>query len=66
MHLLRRIEGYLKTTGVAASRFGRDAVGDPGFVRSLRAGREPRAQMVRRIVAYIEREECRETEDAKG
>ena len=54
MHLLRRIEKYLRASGTAASRFGRDVVGDPGFVRQLRSGREPRPTTVRRVTAYLE------------
>jgi hypothetical protein len=53
MHLLWTIERYLRETGVTPSRFGRDAMGDPGFVASLRRGREPRPATVRRVAAYL-------------
>lgn len=53
MHLLSTIERYLRTSGVAPSRFGRDAVGDPQFVASLRRGREPRENTVRRVTDYL-------------
>lgn len=55
MHLLSMIERYLRESGIPASRFGRDAMGDPGFVATLRRGREPRAGTIRRVQAYIVR-----------
>lgn len=53
MHLLSTIERYLRETGTPPSRFGRDALGDPGFVAGLRRGREPRDATLRRVGAYI-------------
>jgi len=53
MHLLSTVERYLRESGVTASRFGRDAMGDPGFVATLRRGREPRDATVRRVAAYL-------------
>lgn len=53
MHLLSTIERYLRESGVTASRFGRDAVGDPCFVTMLRRGREPRDATVKRVAAYL-------------
>jgi hypothetical protein len=53
MHLLSTIERYLRRSGVAPCRFGRDAMGDPGFVASLRRGREPRPATVRKVAAYL-------------
>lgn len=53
MHLLSTVERYLRESGVPASRFGRDAMGDPGFVAGLRRGREPRDGTVRRVAAYL-------------
>lgn len=53
MHLLSTIERYLRENDVPASRFGRDCMGDPGFVASLRRGREPRDATIRRVSAYF-------------
>ena len=53
MHLLSTIEHHLRKSGVTPTRFGRDAMGDPGFVASLRRGREPRESTVRRVAAYL-------------
>ena len=39
---------------MAATRFGRDAVGDPRFVFDLRKGREPRPETEHRVRRYIE------------
>lgn len=53
MHLLSTIERYLRESGTPASRFGREAMGDPGFVASLRRGREPRDTTTKRVAAYL-------------
>lgn len=53
--LLYRIERHIKARRTPPARFGRDAVGDPCFVFDLRDGREPRAQTVARVNAYIDR-----------
>jgi hypothetical protein len=55
MYLLSMIERYLRESGIPASRFGRDAMGDPGFVATLRRGREPRESTIHRVQAYIAR-----------
>lgn len=55
MELLRRIEIYLKRSGMPAARFGREAVRDPRFVADLRRGREPRTRTIERVRAFIER-----------
>jgi tRNA-dihydrouridine synthase len=52
--LLPRIERHLRRTGVAASTFGRDSVGDPGLVADLRRGRYPRPSLARRIEAWLD------------
>ena len=51
--LIAAVEGHLARTGTSASAFGRKAVGDPCFVRDLRAGREPRSRVVSRVVEYM-------------
>ena len=53
MHLLSTLERYLRESGATPSRFGRDEMGDPGFVASLKRGREPRPATVRRVAAYL-------------
>lgn len=64
MHLLRRIEIYLRRSGTPATRFGREAVRDPRFVLDLRNGREPGPEMERRVCAYIEANQVRMGERA--
>lgn len=53
MHLLSMIERYLTESGIPPSRFGRDAVGDPGLVETLRRGRQPGDRLVRRVADHI-------------
>ena len=55
MTILIKIDRYLRQTGMPMSKFGRLAVGDPRLVHDLRLGRQPRASMVARIEAFIER-----------
>jgi hypothetical protein len=55
MHLLSMIERHLRNSGIAPTRFGRDAVNDPRFVLDLRNGREPRPSTAERVSAYIAR-----------
>ena len=57
MHLLRRIERYLKASGTPATRFGREAVHDPRLVHDLRRGREPGSIMTARLCAFLDRNE---------
>lgn len=47
------IERHLTLTGISASRFGREAARDPRLVHDMRRGREPRAAMARRVLAYL-------------
>ena len=51
--LLDAVESFLSTSQVAPSRLGREAMGDPTFVRELRRGRLPRPITAAKVVAYI-------------
>lgn len=57
MHLLWRIERYLRRSATSPARFGRDAMGDPRFVFDLRRGREPKPATAARAAAWLERKE---------
>lgn len=48
-----KIEAFLSQTGTTATRFGKEAVGDPSFVFDLRKGREPGYRTARRVLDYI-------------
>ena len=48
------VEEFLECTGMHPGTFGREAVGDPGFVRHLRAGRTTTLEKVDRVVAFTE------------
>lgn len=54
MHLLREVEKFLRLNETPATKFGREAMGDPRFVFDLRKGRDPRPQTVARVRAYLE------------
>ena len=51
--LIRKIEKFLRNTGMPATRFGRLATHDPRFVLDLRNGREPRAQTKERVEHFM-------------
>jgi hypothetical protein len=53
MSLIRTIELFLRRTGMAPTRFGRDSVRDPRFVFDLRNGREPSGRTVRRVEHFM-------------
>jgi phosphopantothenoylcysteine decarboxylase/phosphopantothenate--cysteine ligase len=51
------IEAFLQRTGMSATRFGREAVGDPRFVFDLREkGRAPSARLMDEVTAYMVRQ----------
>ena len=58
MHLLRRVERFLRRSGASPTRFGREALRDPRFVVDLRNGRRPRAATLRRVAAYLDQAEA--------
>jgi len=53
MSILRRIEQFLRDTGMAPARFGRDAARDPRLVFDIRNGREPSARTIRRLEHFM-------------
>ena len=51
--LIRKIEKFLRNTGMPATKFGRLAAQDPRFVLDLRMGRIPRTRTERRIEHFM-------------
>lgn len=51
--ILRRIEKFLRESGMPATRFGRESVGDPRLVADLRNGRSPGMRLCARVEAFI-------------
>ena len=51
--LIRQVEGFLRRTGLPATKFGRLAAADPRLVFDLRNGREPRKRMVLRVEHFM-------------
>ena len=51
--LIRRIERFLRDTGMPWTKFGRLATHDPRFVGDLRNGRTPRAETEARVLRFI-------------
>ncbi len=51
--LIRRIERFLRETGMSWTKFGRLAAHDPRFVGDLRNGRVPRPETEERIEHFM-------------
>lgn len=51
--LLRKIEMFLRETGMPWTRFGRLAAHDPRFVGDLRNGRTPRRETELRVERFM-------------
>ena len=51
--LIRRIERFLRQTGMPCTKFGRLAVSDPRLVTDLRNGRIPRPRMETRVEHFM-------------
>lgn len=51
--LIRRINQFLRRTGMPRCRFGRLAIGDGRFVGDLRNGREPRPKTEKRVEHFM-------------
>ena len=51
--LIRKIEVFLRRTGMPATKFGRLAAHDPRFVLDLRNGRAPRTRTERRVEHFM-------------
>ncbi len=51
--LIRRIEHFLRETGMSWTKFGRLATHDPRFVQDLRNGRTPRPATETRVEHFM-------------
>ena len=51
--LIRKIEVFLRRTGMPATKFGRLAARDPRFVTDLRNGRLPSPRTERRMEHFM-------------
>lgn len=51
--LIRKIEKFLRQTGMPATKFGRLATRDPQFVFDLRRGRIPRTRTEIRVEHFM-------------
>ncbi len=51
--LIRKIETFLRRTGMPPTKFGRLATHDPRFVFDLRMGRTPRARTETRVEHFM-------------
>lgn len=52
--LIRKVENFLQTHKMAATKFGRLAAHDPRFVLDLRMGRIPRKKTEERTLQWME------------
>jgi hypothetical protein len=54
MDLHRRMERYIRRSGTAPTRVGRESLGDPRLVFDMRRGRELRAPTAARLAAWLD------------
>jgi len=47
------VEAFLTSSGMTATAFGKDALGDPSFVTDLRRGRSPGLGSVDKVYEFI-------------
>lgn len=52
--IISQIEGFMDRTGLSASAFGRQAIGDPNLVGDLRDGRMPNLRTLGRLNDFME------------
>lgn len=52
--LAKRVDCFLRISGIAPSRLGRLSAGDPGLVADMRRGRRVGQALARRIEAFME------------
>lgn len=52
------VEAFLEQSGTAATRLGKDALGDPTFVFELRRGRSVSVDIIDRVRAYMRKTEA--------
>jgi hypothetical protein len=53
--LLERIEKFCAKHDMAETRFGREAVNNPAFIRGLRDGKSPTLETLNRLKAFMAR-----------
>jgi hypothetical protein len=51
--LRQEVNAFLRKTGMAPSRLGREAVNDPAFVNRLNHGSEPRRETAIRVRHFM-------------
>lgn len=51
--LVEKIDAFLERHNMPESRFGRDAVGEPGLVGRIRKGSSPTLDMLNRIADFM-------------
>jgi hypothetical protein len=51
--LVERIDSFLHRHGMAPSRLGRDATGEPNLVTSIRDGRSPNLDTLNRLASFM-------------
>ena len=50
---LAEVETYLARSGMGPSEFGFQTMGDPSFVPTLRAGRDPKSSTIDRVRKWM-------------
>lgn len=57
--LIARIKAFLDRHGMAPTRFGREATGEPQLISSIEAGRSPSLKLLQRIAAFMAEQDAK-------
>ena len=60
-HFSGRVEAFLTASGFKPTEFGRQAIGDAGFILNLRRGRSPTLATADKVLTFIEELEAEST-----
>ena len=56
--IVASIEAFCARHGMAETRFGRDATGEPQLLASIKAGRSPSLKVLHRVAAFMREHEA--------
>jgi hypothetical protein len=65
-HFSARVEAFQKASGFKPSEFGRQAIGDAGFILNLRRGRSPTLATADKVLAFIDQLEAETPSQARN
>lgn len=62
--LVAHYEGFCRRHGMAETRFGREATGEPQLIQSIRGGRSPSLKLLRAVAEFMAAQDSRLSAEA--